>query len=447
MKKSVTKKTATPKKTKVTAQKKSPEKGKKETPKTQQKFTYPPWTMPEHLNESDHKALKRFYELFFTGKIISAFSYASNFDTIVRDAIPLEIWKQCGGSLTKKGEEELQKNEKEVAIPVSPPQEDNADKKPEPVEIKFKSDKELEQLVLTNSKTFFEENALLFNDKSEFKDERFPDKFLLDFSNPEKPRIYLIEVILPEQNFGKCFVRITHFFALLRNKRNHGELIQKLNDVIDSNKELKKELETRIPKDVEIPGFLSTLLDSRPFVLLISSGEKSELSLFVETYIETWGKMLKTLIIRKYSNEEETTYPMSPAFADLLKNDKSKPEIVKCTEEDHLLATSETVRNIYNEIKEALLKADDSIEFNAKKIYISVRKNKNLAFFHLRKKISLVVMNPEDDTRKQIKHHEIKSLPPSVQKFWNGPSCTIILENSANLAEVINLLKKMITKA
>jgi len=55
-------------------------------------------------------------------------------------------------------------------------------------------------------------------------------------------------------------------------------------------------------------------------------------------------------------------------------------------------------------------------------------------------------MNPEDDTRENIKHHVIKSLPVSVQKFWNGASCTIIIENSVNLDEVIDLLKKMIGK-
>ena len=201
-----------------------------------------------------------------------------------------------------------------------------------------------------------------------------------------------------------------------------------------------------LQKHVGIPEFLSTLLDNRSFVLLITAGEKSELSLYGETYTETWGKMLKTLIIRKYSNGEETTYSMSPVFADLFKNDKSKSEVIKCSEADHLLAVSETVRSIYTEIKTALLEADNSIEFNAKKIYISVRKSKNLAFFHLRKKISLVVMNPEEDTRENIMHHVIKSLPASVQKFWNGSCCTIIIENSVNLDEVINLLKKIIGK-
>jgi len=473
MRKTIKKKAVIPKKKNGIAVKKNLRPVKIKSPETPKKLVYPSWTTPKHLSEKDRKDLKRFYELFISGKVISAFAFASNFDTIVREAIPLEIWKQSGGKLTKAGEEELKKAvEKGKKAPVVPVRsekgemtvkEEKTQQKPkkeaaadlnagsdehsEPVEIKFQSGKELEELVLENSKTFFGENVLLFKNKNEARDERYPDKFLIDFSNAEKPRLYLVEVILPDESFGQYFVRITHFLALLRNKRNHEELMWKLYNIVNSDEKRKKELQALMQEYVEIPEFLSTSLENKSLVLLITGGEKSELSLLTETYVETWGKMLKTLIIRKYSDEGKITYPTSPAFADLLKNDKGKPEVIRCTEADHLLAVSETIRSIYTEIKTALLKADDSIKFNVKKIYISVRKNKNLAFFHLRKRISLVVMNPEDDTRKQIKHHEIKSLPASVQKFWNGPSCTIIIENSVNLAEVINLLKKMIAKA
>ena len=64
-----------------------------------------------------------------------------------------------------------------------------------------------------------------------------------------------------------------------------------------------------------------------------------------------------------------------------------------------------------------------------------------------KKRISLVVVNPEAETRKNIKHHEIKTLTEKVQKFWNGPSCTIIIENTDKLNEVINLLKKLVAKS
>ena len=62
-------------------------------------------------------------------------------------------------------------------------------------------------------------------------------------------------------------------------------------------------------------------------------------------------------------------------------------------------------------------------------------------------KFDIVVMNPEESTRELIKHHRIKTLPASVQKFWNGECCTIVVENSDNLDVVIKLLKMVVRKA
>jgi predicted transport protein len=413
--------------------------------KIAKKIKFPAWTNPKHLQKKDHLDLKIFYELYSKQEYKKALEFASHLDTIVRDVIPLEIWKEIGGDLTSEGKEELQKIEKKKGKQTSPSQGETADDKPEPVEIKIKSVQELEQLIVVNSKTLFGEQAFFFKDKKEVRDEHFPDKFLIDFSNIEKPKLYLIETVLADQSFGQYFARITHFFYMFRKRNNQNDLVWKLREIISQHKAQEKELQERLPKSVEISEFIASLFDNHPIVLLVSNGERSELSMLAETYMETWGRMMKIFIIRLYSREDEEPYPVAPAFEEITKSSKAKG-IVRCTEEDHLNAASETSSNIYKEIKAALLKADKNIEFNAKKIYISLRKGKNLAFFHLRKKISLVVMNPEADTRKQIKHHEIKSLPESVQKFWNGPSCTIILENSANLDEVINLLKKMIAK-
>jgi predicted transport protein len=97
-------------------------------------------------------------------------------------------------------------------------------------------------------------------------------------------------------------------------------------------------------------------------------------------------------------------------------------------------------------MKTDLLKIDKSLQFNPQTYYISLRKDRNLAFFHFSgKRISLVVKNPEKETRKQIKHHEVKTLTEKVQKFWNGPSCTVVIESDKYLYEVIVLLKKLIT--
>lgn len=446
MKNKETKKILPSKKSKVVS-KKNQKSDKKLKSETSKKINYPTWTKPEHLNKKDHNDLKRFYELFTQKKFDVALNFASNLDTIVRDEIPSDIWKEIGGELTTKGKEELTKTEKEEVNPDSPSQDDNADKKAEPVEIKFKSEKELEQLVMENSKTFFGEQALLFKDKNEVLDDLFPDKFLIDFSSNGKPKLYLIDVVLAEQKIEQYFMKITHFFALLKNWNNQVSLICKLSEIINSNNLQKNELISKMPNDFEIPEFLSKLINSNPSVIFITNGEIKDISIFIETYTETWGRMLKTFVIRKFLNEGEESNQISPAFFDILKNKKSKAEAVKCTEEDHLREMPERIRNIYNEIKSALLETDNSLEFNPKKHYISVRKNKNLAFFHLRRKnIDLVIMNPEDDTKEQIKHYRIKSLPSSVQKFWNGACCTVVIENADHLSEVIDLLKMVVKK-
>lgn len=125
MRKTVIKKAIMPKKTKKVVSKKNQKTVKKVKADAQKKLIYPSWTKPKHLTENDHKDLKRFYELFLSGKIISAFSFASNFDTIVREAIPPDVWKQSGGSLTPKGKEGLKKNEKKTTKHPSPPQGEN----------------------------------------------------------------------------------------------------------------------------------------------------------------------------------------------------------------------------------------------------------------------------------------------------------------------------------
>ena len=67
------------------------------------------WTAPEGLNEQDHKDLKEIKRLYEAGKFKEAYRYACNRDTIIREEIPPDIWKEIGGGLTPSGEEELRK--------------------------------------------------------------------------------------------------------------------------------------------------------------------------------------------------------------------------------------------------------------------------------------------------------------------------------------------------
>jgi hypothetical protein len=48
----------------------------------------------------------------------------------------------------------------------------------------------------------------------------------------------------------------------------------------------------------------------------------------------------------------------------------------------------------------------------------------------------------EDVARSALKYHKPKHLSEAVQKFWNGPSCEVVLEDTQNIDEVIDILKK-----
>lgn len=457
----------------------------KQTPKTKyksnEKMDYPLWTMPEHLNDKDHKALKRVYELYKENKFELALNFASDLDTIVRDEIPLDIWKEIGGTLTPSGENDLKSNEenqeaikkeevKEEVIPVKNevpkglidfqnqyvlingksfvPKGDYFVGGEKIDEAKFYTKNDLEDFIIQNHKTLFGENSIII-DNTKSRNEYFPYMFLIDFGNKDYPRMYIIETNLTEDNLGLLYARITHFIASIKNKVYQKDFLTKFCNVIYANDKAKDDLGIWLTEEQELLAFLSELLDKNAAILLIKDNDNVVLDLMQAVYVETWGKMLRQILVKKYYCDDDTIYSVNPLFADIWKNGKQKTEeTIKVSENDHLCELPDRIRNIYKSIKTALLELDSSLEFNPKKHYISIRKNKNLAFLHLRRKqADIVVMNSEENTRELIKHHRIKSLPASVQKFWNGKCCTIVVENADNLEEVIELLKLVVGRA
>ncbi len=454
--------------------------GQEEGYPTKEQLDYPSWTTPENLTEEDHNALKKFYELFTSGSITSAFSFASNFDIEVRGAIPLEILleeqliptqeNKVETNLTPTGEAELQTNEQEevkseqkkvqrnlthflcpyvlkdgeLEVLTS----DNFIGKDDINEAKFHTKSDLEEFVIQNHRTLFGENTLII-DNTKSTNEYFPNVFLVDFNSGENPKMYLIEISTSDNSLGLLYARITNFLALLKNKSYQNEFLVTLCNIISANDEVKNEMKQWLNEGQKGSEFLSDMLKNKPAILLVKDYENVVLDLMQAVYLDTWGKMVRQILVKKYYCKEDTIYDVNPAFVDIWKNEKSKKEGgIQLTENDHLCELPDRIRKIYNDIKTALLETDGSLEFNPKKHYISIRKNKNLAFLHLRRKnVDIVVMNPEEITRERIKHHHIKTLPASVQKFWNGECCTIVVENSDNLDEVIELLKMVVWKA
>jgi len=318
-----------------------------------------------------------------------------------------------------------------------------------PVPKTFKSVKELEELVYDNSKILFGEKTFFVEIKSSIKEEHVISSFLLDLKNPEKPLFYIVEVFHSKQNFSGYVLPLTKIFSILRSKDDRKKFADLITGYIYRTKLLKKEFKGG---DVNKPiGLIHDIITRKPAILLIADNELPGVSAFMETYRETWGEMLKPVLLRKFSSSGEIIITMHPGFAEIqngkVKSNSSK-EKINYTEDYHMEDVADDVKTVYEKMKSELLKTDKTLQFNPQKYYISMRKNRNLAFFHFsKKKISLVVMNPDKATRKVIKHHEVKTLTEKVQKFWNGASCTIVVESMKNLSEVISLLKKLVAGA
>jgi len=322
-------------------------------------------------------------------------------------------------------------------------------------EYQFKSEEELESEVIKRSNIFFGDNTIFIDAKRKIDSKNIggtiPDGFLFDLNDPSNPEFYLVEVELSSHDFFRhIFPQITKFFAFYKNPNSQADLVEKIFAIINSDTNLKRQFKKHLG-DKEIYKFLKDTLDSSQNILLLIDGEKDELPEILETYTDTWGKIVRLIILKKYINEQDYLYSLNPAFQDIEYTDAesikniSNIEPTAYTEDYHLDGVNSTVLNIFKELKAKISDLSTEIRFNPQRYYISVVYEKNIAFFKIRKKIlHIVVMLNEDIVRNIVKSHDITTLSESVQKFYNGPSCAISIEKNKNLNEVITVIEQII---
>ena len=323
-------------------------------------------------------------------------------------------------------------------------------------EFSFKLEKDFENEISNNSKLFFGPKTIYIDFKRKIDSQTFggaiPDGFLFDFSDPSTPEFYLIEVELTSHDFFKhIFPQITKFFAFFNNEKSRRDLISKLYSIISQNNEIEQEFRKYL-NNKEIFKFLNDIIEDSQNILLILDGEKIELPEIIETYTDTWGKIVKIQIIKKFINSDSSLYIVSPEFENIdfidtfaESTESENVQSNKITEEYHLETIEPEILKIYNEIKNRIQGHNNKIYLNPQKYYISIRLNHNLAFFKIRKKkLRLIVMLPENTIKGKINSYNIKSLTESVQKFYNGPCAAIDIDKINNIDEIIDLLKIVI---
>jgi hypothetical protein len=168
-----------------------------------------------------------------------------------------------------------------------------------PVERKFKSEKEFNELVVDNSKVLFDKDTILIDATQS------PLKcyVLLDYRDIEKHRLCFVDITLAKENFWELFIRITNLFTLISEPDYPISLLEVLMGVIAENMPLKKELNLLVGED--IGEYLGGVLINKPFVLLLTDHERPELEEIMMTYASNWGKFVKPILIRKYADNNE----------------------------------------------------------------------------------------------------------------------------------------------
>jgi predicted transport protein len=323
-------------------------------------------------------------------------------------------------------------------------------------QFEYATERDFEEEIVASSKMLFGKNTIYINAKKKVDSKSLggavPDGFFFDFGDSTDPQFYVVEVELSSHSFyNHVFPQITKFFAFFKNTKLQKSLVDKIFSVINTDDALRNDFKKYLGQ-LEIYKFLSDIIESSQNILLIADGPIVELPEITDTYTDTWGKMVRYLEVRKYQSGTDTIYTITPDF-ETLQYEGGVEEAGVETEDDqpiyhesyHLEGVSQNSVEIYNQVKAVAMRVDNSLVFNPQKYYISIRAGKNIAFIKVRnKKIRLIVMMPEEEIRKCVKHHSVAALSAPVQKFYNGPCAAVDIQNPEHMDEIEAVILKMI---
>lgn len=212
---------------------------------------------------------------------------------------------------------------------------------------------------------------------------------------------------------------------------------------------MKKDLKSKIGNK-EIFKFLKDSIENSQNILIVIDNEKPEFTEIIETYTDTWGKMVRITILKEYYkpyNSDDSILAMTPDFEnietiDIVSTDQEGASLqTKYTVDFHLDGIPEDIRNLYDQLITKVTNSIPSLSINPQRYYISLRKKRNFAFLKIRrKKVAIVAMMREDIIRERVKHYHIETLSQGVQNFYNGPCARIDFINNKYMREVVDLL-------
>ena len=318
-------------------------------------------------------------------------------------------------------------------------------------ETKYAHESEFEQEIVNSHKQFFGQNTIFIDAKKKIGSaalgDTIPDGFLFDMSDPENREFYLVEVELASHGFyDHIFPQITKFFAFFKNSKRQKELVEKLFSTINNDQELKQQFKKYLGEK-EIFKFLNDVVDASQNILMVIDDDKPELPDIMDTYNDTWGKMVKIITIKQFVNSGDAIFSVSPEFEAIEYSNQpaipsTDPEPTSVSEEFHLEDVGDNVKEIYRVLKQQMLQVKPSLIFNITKYYISIKDKKAFAYIYIRKrKIVLVPMLSEEQIRGRFQHHNVRTISQSGQNYYNGECANIDIKNMGHINDIVELLK------
>jgi len=165
-----------------------------------------------------------------------------------------------------------------------------------------------EQLVAQNAQTIFSDKAIYIDTKKKVNTSSLggtiPDGFLIDLTDPDDPQFYLVEVELQNHDFfNHIFPQITKFFAFYRDSKQRHKLINTMYEFFQNDSVLTKKLKDLIGPN-EIYKFLKDIVDNNQNILIVIDGSKPEFEEIIDTYTDTWGKMVIVQIVNHFKQDD-----------------------------------------------------------------------------------------------------------------------------------------------
>jgi predicted transport protein len=176
----------------------------------------------------------------------------------------------------------------------------------------------------------------------------------------------------------------------------------------------------------------------------------------MDTYTDTWGKMVKIQIVNHFRRNNNHILTVEPPFQNLIFEDAISPSPDKdtsrpsqYTEELHLQNRQPEIADIYEKLKQTFTNVKSALQFNPTKYYIGVIDRKQIAFIQIQKrKIRLVVLIPENEVKDILRseHHKINCLSEAVQYAWGGPNpnCAVDIYDTNHWDEIQKLVAKLV---